>query len=128
MGPGLRRDDGIRVKSRELTLAEQRMRQAWLFLAPMLIVLIVVAGWPLARTILFSLTDARLDNPSIWSFVGLSNYIYLFEDSLWWGSVLNTFIFAAISVTSAGATRVALASTSSTSRRRGASGERSASL
>ena len=84
--------------SKALTLAEQRVRQAWLFLAPMLMVLIVVAGWPLARTILFSLTDARLDNPSIWSFVGLSNYSYLFEDSLWWRSVLNTLIFSVVSV------------------------------
>src|SRR5204862_5093016 len=77
---------------------EQRVRQAWLFLAPMLIVVMVVAGWPLARTILFSFTDARLDNPSIWSFVGLSNYAYLFTDELWWRSVVNTLIFTAISV------------------------------
>ena len=84
--------------SKALTLAEQRVRQAWLFLAPMLIALTMVAGWPLARTILFSFTDARLDNPSIWSFVGLSNYAYLFTDELWWRSVVNTLIFTAISV------------------------------
>lgn len=88
----------VKLRVRELTLAQQRVREAWLFLAPMLIVLIVVAGWPLARTILFSLTDARLDNPSIWSFVGLSNYSYLFEDSLWWRSVVNTLVFSVISV------------------------------
>jgi trehalose/maltose transport system permease protein len=91
----VRRAAGVK---KELTLAERRVREAWLFLAPMLVVLIAVAGWPLARTIFFSLTDARLDNPSIWSFVGLSNYLYLFEDPLWWRSVANTLLFTIVSV------------------------------
>ena len=33
---------------------------AWLFLAPMLVVLVLVAGWPLLRTIWFTFTDANL--------------------------------------------------------------------
>jgi trehalose/maltose transport system permease protein len=81
------------------TLSEQRAREAWRFVAPMLIVLLLVAGWPLARTIAFSFTDARLDNPARWSFVGISNYLHLLEDPLWWRSVANTLIFTVISVT-----------------------------
>ena len=43
-------------------LTRQRVRSAWLFLAPMLIVLALVAGWPLLRTIWFGFTDANLSN------------------------------------------------------------------
>ena len=40
-------------------LSRQRIRAAWLFLLPMLIILAAVAGWPLIRTIYFSFTNAR---------------------------------------------------------------------
>jgi trehalose/maltose transport system permease protein len=72
--------------------------QPWLFLAPLLIALVFVAAWPLLRTILFSLTDANLSDLSAWKFVGLANYLYLFEDPLWWRAVGNTLIFTVFSV------------------------------
>ena len=37
-----------------------RARWAWLLLAPMLVLLLAIAGWPLARTAWFSFTDAQL--------------------------------------------------------------------
>jgi trehalose/maltose transport system permease protein len=67
-------------------------------MAPLLGALVFVAAWPLLRTILFSLTDANLSDLSAWKFVGLANYLYLFEDPLWWRAVGNTLIFAVISV------------------------------
>lgn len=81
-----------------LTLAAQRARSAWLFLAPMIAALLLVAAWPLIRTVLFSFTDANLSNLSNWRFVGLANYAYLFEDPLWWRSVGNTLFFTVVSV------------------------------
>jgi hypothetical protein len=50
-------------------------RSAWLFLAPMLVVLFVVAAWPLGRTIWFSFTDASLDLMSEAEWVGFRNYL-----------------------------------------------------
>lgn len=76
----------------------QRTRQAWLFLTPVLAALLLVAAWPLARTILFSLTDANLSDLTNWKFVGLANYLYLFEDPLWWRAVGNTLLFTLLSV------------------------------
>nr|WP_238858136.1 sugar ABC transporter permease [Faunimonas pinastri] len=64
----------------------------------MLIVLLLVAAWPLLRTVFFSFTDANLSDMSGWQFVGLDNYISLVEDPVWWRSVVNTLIFAVISV------------------------------
>jgi trehalose/maltose transport system permease protein len=79
---------------------------AWPFLAPMLIVLAVVAGWPLARTIWFSFTDAHLAQLGDYRFVGFENYLVwddgrwfgVLADPAWWRSVYNTVWFTAVSV------------------------------
>jgi trehalose/maltose transport system permease protein len=87
---------GAEKASRLTTL---RVRSAWLFMAPMLIVLLLVAGWPLLRTIWFGFTDANLSDLGAAEFVGLINYYYLLQDPDWWNAVWNTFVFAAVSVT-----------------------------
>lgn len=82
-------------------LAAQRSRRAWLMLAPVGVVLLLVAGWPLARTIWFSFTDAQLGGLADAQFVGLENYLGeygLLRDEQWWGSVANTLRFALLSV------------------------------
>lgn len=78
--------------------ARQRVRSAWLFMAPTLCVLFLAAGWPLLRTIWFSFTDAHLNRLSQKSWVGLDNYIQLIQDDLWWQAVQNTAFFAFVSV------------------------------
>jgi trehalose/maltose transport system permease protein len=80
-------------------LTRQRTRSAWLFMAPMLLVLALVAGWPLLRTFWFGFTDASLSDLSASEFVGLINYYYLLQDPDWWNAVWNTFVFAIVSVT-----------------------------
>lgn len=62
------------VRASQLT--RQRVRSAWIFLAPMLIVLTLVAGWPLLRTFIFSFTDATLTAGSEDNFVGFQNYLF----------------------------------------------------
>ncbi len=79
-------------------LDRRRTKVAWLFLLPVIVALVLVAGWPLARTILFSFTDARLSTLDAYEAVGLSNYLYLIEDPAWWQAVKNTFVFTVISV------------------------------
>lgn len=79
-------------------LTRQRVRSAWLFLTPMLIVLALVAGWPLAKTIAYGFTDASLIDPASARFVGFDNFAYLLLDANWWTAVWNTVVFAAISV------------------------------
>lgn len=79
-------------------LTRQRVRAAWLFLTPMLIVLALVAGWPLAKTIAYGFTDASLIDPASARFVGFDNFAYLLLDANWWTAVRNTVVFAAISV------------------------------
>ena len=62
-------------------LMRQRARSAWLFLAPMLIVLAAVAGWPLMRTIYFSFTDASLADLEARRWVGFANYFSVLADA-----------------------------------------------
>lgn len=89
------------------TLARQRARMAWWLLSPMLLLLLVVAGWPLLLSIWFSFTDASLTDLSRVEFIGFTNYlayddgewIGLLADPDWWHAVWNTFRFALISVT-----------------------------
>ena len=87
-----------------------RVKTAWLFLAPMVLLMLVVAVWPLARSIWFSFTDININDISAFQFVGLENYMGdygLFfnpneEGGFWagdWGiSIRNTFSFAVVSV------------------------------
>lgn len=88
-----------------------RTRAAMLFLIPMIIALLVVAGWPLLRTIYFSFTDASLSNISAAKFVGFKNYLTwtqlksgkvlwggVLTDPAWWNAVWNTVRFSFASV------------------------------
>jgi trehalose/maltose transport system permease protein len=65
---------------------------------PLLAALLMIAAWPLLRTILFSLTDANLSDLAAWKFVGFSNYVYLLADPSWWRAVGNTLTFTLLSV------------------------------
>ncbi|MGI9331741.1 MAG: carbohydrate ABC transporter permease [Gammaproteobacteria bacterium] len=88
------------------TSSAPRTRAAWLFLAPMLVVLVGVAGWPLVRTMYLGFTDAELTATSAHSFVGFDNYLVfedgewygLLADPGWWNAVGNTLYFAVVSV------------------------------
>ncbi len=93
-------------------LSRQRTRSAMIFLVPMILALALVAGWPLLRSIYFSLTDASLTDLNHANFIGLDNYfgwttldsgqrVYygVLADGDWWNAVYNTLRFAFASVT-----------------------------
>ena len=63
----------------------------------MLLALAVAGGWPLLRTVWFSLTDAQFAGGAF-SFIGLKNYRWLLTDPDWWRALSNTLLFATISV------------------------------
>ncbi|KVO73461.1 ABC transporter permease [Burkholderia ubonensis] len=82
-------------------LVQARRRQAWLLVAPAMLALVAIAGWPLVRTAWFSLTDAQLADLSQRHFVSLDNYLGaagVLRDPAWWQAVGNTVLFAVVSV------------------------------
>jgi trehalose/maltose transport system permease protein len=91
---------------RKLNHQQRRARVAWVLVAPAMILLAAVAGWPLLHTLFYSLTDAALDAPHEYNFVGLANYLELTDsgaygvlaDPLWWQAVGNTLWFTGVSV------------------------------
>ncbi len=95
---------GMARRRSELTRA--RLRSAWLFLGPMLVVLALVAGWPLVRTIYLGFTNANLADLSRTEFIGFENYLANYDgewagllvDDLWWRAVWNTVWFAGVSI------------------------------
>lgn len=79
----------------------KRQRQAWWLVLPAMLILLAIAGWPLARTLWFSLTNAQLSDLSQRQFVGLDNYLGengVLRDPDWWHAVGNTLQFSVISV------------------------------
>lgn len=82
-------------------LTRSRVRSAWLFLTPTLIVLALVAAWPLLRTIWLGFTDANLLKMQEAKWIGLDNYTGdygLLKDKVWWTSVKNTLWFTVLTV------------------------------
>lgn len=80
-------------------LLYSRVFWAWLFLAPTLVTLLVVAGRPLFGTFVLSFTDAQLlslDEGTTW--VGFRNYLAVLSDPTWWLALRNTVFFSVVSV------------------------------
>jgi trehalose/maltose transport system permease protein len=88
-----------RVRGGVSGMQRRRRRAAWMFLAPMVFVLALVAGWPLLRTVYFSFTDATLFDIEYHEVIGLLNFQVLATDPDWWRAVGNTLFFATVSVT-----------------------------
>jgi trehalose/maltose transport system permease protein len=80
------------------TLARQQERLGWILTIPVLVVIGVVAIYPLFETFRLSLTNERLASPREPRYVGLENYRDIFADSQFWTSMQNTVVFTISSV------------------------------
>ena len=74
-------------------------KQAWALLAPMLVIMAIVTGYPLVNTIKLAFTDARLTGrQSLVKWVGLENFGYVFNDPDFAAAFLRTLHFTFLSV------------------------------
>ena len=88
----------VRETAPSSSWAKARERMAWLFVAPAVLAVLLVAVYPLVQTFRLSLTNSRIDRAREVRYVGLDNYERLWNDSQWWESLKNTLIFTAASV------------------------------
>jgi trehalose/maltose transport system permease protein len=101
----------IKTTAKGTQLTREKIRAAWIFLTPMILVLLAVAAWPLIRTIWIGFTDARLSVPGSGQWIGFENYLYwldygggegewigLLADPTWWRAVWNTVYFTVVAV------------------------------
>jgi multiple sugar transport system permease protein len=80
----------------EATRAERRF--GWLLCAPAVIVMAVVAFYPIGYAIYLSLERYDLRFPQLTHFVGLSNYGVVLSSGLWWHAFLVTAVITVVSV------------------------------
>lgn len=79
-------------------LGRSKAKWGYIFVAPAVLLILVVAIYPLISTFLLSLFHKNLLDPLDDSFVGFSNYRKLVADPLFWGASKNTIVFVVIGV------------------------------
>jgi trehalose/maltose transport system permease protein len=76
--------------------AENRL--GWRLVAPAVFVMLLVTAYPMFRALYLSLFQYRLTAPDDREFVGLSNYLAVLTDSIWWRDVGVTVFIMVVTV------------------------------
>src|SRR5262245_64757887 len=72
-------------------LLDNRAVLSFLFMLPAATILLLFLSYPLALGVWMGFTDARIGRSGI--FIGLENYLSLFDDDVFWLSVFNTVVY-----------------------------------
>jgi len=75
-------------------LEQSRLGLGILFMLPAAVLLLVFLTYPLGLGIWLGFTDEKIGRPGI--FIGLENYEYLLDDSVFWLSVFNTVLYTTV--------------------------------
>ncbi|MFM9843696.1 MAG: carbohydrate ABC transporter permease [Dongiaceae bacterium] len=67
---------------------------SFLFMLPAASILLLFLTYPLGLGIWMGFTDVRIGRPGV--FIGLENYISLFDDDVFWLSVFNTLVYTIV--------------------------------
>lgn len=86
------------VEAPRANWAKARERLGWLMVAPSILIVVLVALYPLAQTVYYSFTDARLTraDEAVWR--GFAQYEFLWNDRNFRSSFVNTVQFTVLSV------------------------------
>src|SRR5512141_1988192 len=89
---------GIAASMRRLRTARPSERREWLFalalLTPACLMLAVFVAYPFGRGIWLSFSDTLIGREG--AFVGFSNFVKLWQDSIFQRTTQNTFIYTAV--------------------------------
>jgi multiple sugar transport system permease protein len=78
--------------------AKQERRLAFWLIAPAVLVMIAVTGYPLVYAVILSLERYNLELPNETKFIGFANYGAVLSSPYWWQSLLVTVIITVFSV------------------------------
>jgi len=78
--------------------AKQERRLGFWLVAPAVLVMIAVTGYPLVYAVILSLERYNLELPQDTKFIGFANYSAVLESPYWWQSLEVTVIITVISV------------------------------
>ena len=92
------KDTGTKAtgKRSDRALAENRLGQR--LVAPAVIVMLGVTAWPMIQALYLSTFRYRLTSPDDKEFIGLSNYLTVLTDSLFWQDTFNTLLIMVVTV------------------------------
>ncbi|MEG2166476.1 MAG: sugar ABC transporter permease, partial [Ruthenibacterium sp.] len=80
----------LKGESAIASFAEKRLQ--YIFVIPALSILALLLGYPIISSVYYALTDKSLIRPTA-TFVGLQNFIEIFQDSVFKVSMLNSIFF-----------------------------------
>jgi trehalose/maltose transport system permease protein len=83
----------------ESAIGRARERLAWMLVAPCILIVLVVAVYPLFETFRLSFTNKRLASTREVRYIGFDNYRRLFNDQIFIDSIRHTVEFTVVSVT-----------------------------
>lgn len=83
------------MKKKSMTMAAKKTREAYCFILPAFIYMVLVLGYPLAYNAVLSLKDVNVKNLAKGTsvFIGLQNYVELFQNETFLLVLKNTFVF-----------------------------------
>ena len=85
-------------RRKEKSYGSEERRLAAMLLSPALVVIALVAAYPIGYAIWLSLTEYSVRVPGKWRFAGFDNYTEAFGSTEFWDAVKNTFLFTGLSV------------------------------
>jgi len=84
---------------KKFSIEKRETRDAWIMMFPSILILSMIAVFPVLRTFWLSLHEMVLTDPgSGFPFVGLRNYASLLQDTRSWDAVFFTFRFTTVTV------------------------------
>ncbi|MGI8985186.1 MAG: carbohydrate ABC transporter permease [Nocardioidaceae bacterium] len=90
-----------RASSKKSTLSDRSRSErklGWMLAGPAFGVMMLVTAYPILQAFYDSLFDNRLTDPGNKAFVGLSNYLMILGDSLWWQAFGFTMLITVFTV------------------------------
>ena len=84
----------VQFVSRWTRLKNNRNALGFVFMLPAAVILLVFLTYPLGLGIWLGLTDWKIGRDGV--FIGLENYIWLFDDAVFLLSVFNTFLYTVV--------------------------------
>src|SRR6187549_1718895 len=97
--PAIERPPDVPTKPAKATRSERVAHERRLGLslsAPAFIVMILVTAYPLLYAVVLSLYKYRLTDPGGREFVGLSNYVTVLTDPVWWTDFSTTLVITVV--------------------------------
>jgi multiple sugar transport system permease protein len=95
--PGTK-EDRAPVPPHESDRSRAENRLGLRLVAPAVVLMVIVTAYPMLQALYLSLFRYRLTTPGDKKFIGLSNYLTVLGDSLFWSDMWNTVIIMVITV------------------------------